>query len=282
MAENPLVHVPAALPVFQRANALRRQMVGRLRSWDMLRWDDVAYGQDLAQRLQIWELNDLAPRDGWPAVLLLHGGGWIEGSRRDFESMAPLLARRGILAASVDYRLAPAHRWPAQLEDVLSALQFLREQQVDLDRIALWGHSAGGHLAQMVGLLRSEQVRCVVALGAPSDLTNLEGPDQLDLVFGDEDLRAASPVHVECESPPPTLLVHGVADRMVDVEQSRQHARVRPDTVTLWEVPDGDHGLRWPLVQSLRIRRRAVDWLEEQLDLQPRGSKWRRRKKGQR
>jgi acetyl esterase/lipase len=262
---------------------LRRKAVARLRSVDMIQWNDVSYGSDLSQRMHIWELNDLAPRDGWGAVLLLHGGGWREGSWEDFLSMGPALARRGLYVAALDYRLAPAHRWPAQIEDVLAALDFLAGQWVDPERIALWGHSAGGHLAMMAGLMRPELVRCVVALGAPSDLQGIEDDgESLDDVFGRDQLHDASPLHVPCSSPPPTLLVHGTLDRVVDIDQSRRHQEKRSEQVELIEVPDGDHGLRWPPVAAWRARRRAVEWMVDQLELKSRGSKWRRRKKGRR
>jgi len=278
MADNPLVHVPRALPVLDKANALRRQVVGRVRSFDLIQWDQVAYGEDLSQRVHIWELNDLAPRDGWPCVLLIHGGGWREGSWKDFESLAPLLTRRGFMVAALDYRLAPENPWPAALEDIFGALHFLRGQWVDPEKIALWGHSAGGHLAMMAALQRPEEICCAVALGAPTDLQAQAEVEPLDDIFSREQLIAASPLHQACDSPPPILQVHGTSDRVCDIAHARRHAESRAG-VELIEVPEGDHGLRWPPVGALRARRRAVQWMVDQLDMPQRGSKWRRRKK---
>jgi len=249
----------------------------------MIQWNDVSYGSDIRQKMHIWELNDLAPRDGWGAVLLLHGGGWREGSWEDFLSLGPTLARRGLYVAALDYRLAPAHRWPAQIDDVLAALDFLEGQWVDPGRVAIWGHSAGGHLAMMAGLMRPEKVRCVVALGAPSDLRDIEeGGESLGDIFDADQLAAASPIHMPCASPPQTLLVHGSLDRVVDIDQSRRHRDLRPESTELIEVQDGDHGLRWPPVGAWRARRQAMDWMVGQLALKSRGSKWKRRKKGKR
>ena len=279
--------MPAAWPVLQRANSLRRRAVGRLRALDMVQWDAVPYGPHPRQCLHLWELNDLCPRDGWPAVLLVHGGGWIEGQWQDFESQGPAWCRRGVMAAAMNYRLAPDHRWPDPLDDVLAALDFLHGQQVDPDRIALWGHSAGGQLALMAALRRPELVSCVVALGAPSDLRTMAaegglGAQTLPQAFADEDLAAASPIAVDCPEPPPILLVHGSADRVVDVEQARAHRRQRPDNVGLIEVPDGDHGLRWPPRTALKARRQAMDWVMHQLAPAERKSKWKARKKKKR
>lgn len=278
MADNPLVHVPqAALPVLNRANALRRKLQGKVASLDLIQWDEVAYGERMRQHVHIWELNDLCPRDGWPTVLLIHGGGWREGSWKDYESFGPQLSRKGLMVAAMDYRLAPENPWPAQLEDVLEAIAFMRSQLTDPDRIALWGHSAGGHLAMMAALAKPEWIRCVVALGAPSDLTDLH-PDEVAGVFGDHDLDGASPAAMDCPNSPPILLVHGTNDPVCSVAQARAHA-VRREHVELLEVAEGDHGLRWPPVASFKARREALNWMIAQMDLPERGSKWRRRKK---
>jgi acetyl esterase/lipase len=279
VADNPLVLVPGAPMVLQRANQLRRRVEGRVRSLDLTQWDGVAYGDRPEQRLHWWELNDLAPRDGWPAVLLLHGGGWREGSWTDFEALAPMFAQKGIVAAALDYRLAPKHRWPAQIDDAIGALEFLHAQQIDPTRVAVWGHSAGGQLALMAAQQRPDLVRCAVAFGAPTDLVaqDRDGPDDLTHVF--DDLGAASPIqHLGAEGPP-LLLVHGEKDRIVSVEHARALKRLLPDRCTLWEVPDGDHGLHWPVVAGWRVRRRALRWVVEQMAPAGRGSKWKIRRK---
>lgn len=280
MAENPLMKVPVALPALSAVNDLRRRVEGRIRSLDTLRWPSVPYGPDPQQRLYFWQLNDLGPRDGWPAVLLVHGGGWVEGSWAAFESLAPALAHKGLMAVAMDYRLAPGARWPAQLEDMRLALDTLRYAQVDPERIALWGHSAGGHLALVAAQRWPEHVRCCVALGAPTDLERLdrEGPDDLGQVFNPRDMPDASPLR-RAGDLPPTLLVHGAADRIVRVGHARDLKSAAPERVELLEIPDGDHGLRWPVLPCLAARRQAVAWLLKQLDPAPRGSKWKIRRK---
>ena len=114
MADHPLVHVPqAALPALTKANALRRKVQGRLTSFDLIQWNEVAYGERERQHVHIWELNDLCPRDGWPAVLLIHGGGWREGSWRNFEGFGPQLSRRGLMVAAMDHRLCLLYTSPS-------------------------------------------------------------------------------------------------------------------------------------------------------------------------
>lgn len=280
--DNPLVHLPekapAALPVLRKANALRRRVEGRLRSFDVMDWPGVRYGPGERQVMRLWELNDLAPRDGWPGVLLIHGGGWVEGDLSDFEALGPAFARRGIVAGAMNYRLAPDARWPAQLDDAEAALERLRDAQTDPRRLAVWGHSAGGHLALMLARRRPDLVCCAVAFGAPTDLVQLadHGVDDLGRIFDEDELDAASPI----SGPPPevpVLLVHGAADTVVPVGHARAFATSFPEQTELIEVEDGDHGLRWPPLRARRARRRALDWVGRQLAPADRGSKWRRK-----
>ncbi len=138
----------------------------------------------------------LRSEDPAPAVLFLHGGGWRAGSRHlagpAFRGVLPSpfeqVARAGIAVASADYRLSGEATWPAQLHDVKAAVRWLRaragELGIDGDRIAAWGESAGGHLAELLGLTTgdpalegdvgvtgpSSEVCAVVAWYAPSDL----------------------------------------------------------------------------------------------------------------
>jgi len=277
MAENPLVHVPSVWPLVNRANQLRRNIVGNLRSFDIINWDGTPYGSHPRQCLDLQELNDLCPRDGWPTVLLVHGGGWVEGDKSHFSALAPLFARRKIMAVAMNYRLGPEYQWPAQLEDILAAIDFLRAQQVDLSRLALWGCSAGAHMALLAAMERPKQIRCVVTIGAPTDIHNL-ALDSCEEVFSTEQRISASPIRYPEKELPPTLMLHGESDRTVPVSHSINFAAQRSTTETLI-VEDGDHGLRWPLYTSYQAKRKAIEWLVTQMDMPPVGSKWKRRKK---
>ena len=89
--------------------------------------------------------GDVAPQR--PAVLVIHGGAWSAGSRRTMAGYAMRLARAGIVAIAVDYRLAPEHPFPAAVDDTLAALDDLAERGIAVERTALGGDSAGGGLA---------------------------------------------------------------------------------------------------------------------------------------
>ena len=150
---------------------------------------DVTYcTQDgLAQAMDIYYPPSGGP---WSGLIFVHGGGWAEGDK------APLPvnpAGAGYLVASINYRMYPAYRFPAMIEDVKCAIRYLRAHaaayNLDPDRIALIGHSAGGHLAALAGLAgesagwdtgpyleQSSRVQAVVVMSGPTDLTR-EFPD---------------------------------------------------------------------------------------------------------
>ncbi len=280
MAENPLVQVQSALPALRTVGRVARRVLARAAAFDQLRWEGVAYGDhDLS--LRVWEPDNLAPRDGWPAILMLHGGGWVEGGPEQFEVLAPRLCRRGMVVAAARYRLGAAGRWPNQLDDVLLAVDRVLAMQIDPTRLALWGHSAGGQLALMAGLTRPQAFCGVVAVGAPTDLRRLDEVQEprMGEVFDAETRGAASPLLAPGPLPP-TLLLHGAADRVVPVDHARQLQARFPDTIGLVEVPDGDHGLRWPPRKAARALGAAIDQVVAWQAPAPRGSKWRRSKRG--
>ncbi len=141
-----------------------------------------------------------------PVVLLVHGGGWHSGARRHMEHFAEVLRAHGYAAYSIDYRLVP-ERHPAQLDDVLAALSWLRANarglNIDPQRIAIWGYSAGAHLAALAGYgPRAEGVRALVLGGIPADLTALADSSMVQALMGGTiselgvaRYRAASPLH---------------------------------------------------------------------------------------
>lgn len=191
-----------------------------------------------------------------PLVVFLHGGGWRAGTRASFGPMfadwspSPFtrLTAAGVAVASLDYRLSGEAVFPAPLEDVTAGLAWLRAQAdalgVDASRVALWGESAGGHLAALLGLADPD-VRAVVDWYGPADLTTFvddalaggisavdtAAPDSREaLLLGataaadPPRARAASPVaHVHAGAPP-FLLRHGTADRLVPTRQSQRLA----------------------------------------------------------
>ena len=118
-----------------------------------------------------------------PAVVVVHGGGWTAGDKQLFAQQSNQLAQRGFVAFSVNYRLAPAHPFPAAVEDVEAAVAWVRkhakEYGVDPKRIGALGGSAGGHLVSMLAtdgegsLDKGHRVAAVVSWSGPMDLVSL-------------------------------------------------------------------------------------------------------------
>ena len=181
-----------------------------------------------------------------PAVLFVHGGGWAAGDARHatlLPQIADALTQRGIAFATIDYRLAPRDPYPAQLDDVQCALDFIRTSGpslgIDPTRLAAWGESAGGHLVAMLAetdeggsAAAGSPLRAVVDWYGPTDLDGFAANSDLapviNLVFGawpgshSAVLRSASPALHARAGLPPFLIVQGSEDSLVPPKQSSE------------------------------------------------------------
>ena len=96
-----------------------------------------------------------------PAVVVVHGGGWATGDKWNVSSYARAFAEQGMVAVAINYRHAPVHKFPTQVDDVRSSLVWLVDHAeayaVDVKRIGLFGYSAGAHLSCMIGTLTDAQ-----------------------------------------------------------------------------------------------------------------------------
>jgi acetyl esterase/lipase len=217
------------------------------------------------------------PAPAVPAVLYMHGGGWRAGTRREgwCPWLSPLLAAHGFIAVNVSYRLTDRAPFPAQLHDVKAAVRFLRAHAssygIDADRIGVWGDSAGGQLAALLGVSagtdalegscgwagHSSAVQAVVSRSAPGDFEwALAGDggqgEVLSALFGGplaqrpELVRLAGPVHHVRPGAPPFLIVHGTRDETVPFASAERFATTLGDAgvdVTFHRVEGGHHNL---------------------------------------
>ena len=256
------------------------------------------------------ELDLYLPAGGpAPVVVFLHGGGWRLGSRHSagpaYRGADPTpfeqVAAAGIAVASVDYRLSGEAVWPAQLHDAKAAVRWLRsraaELGVDPDRVAAWGESAGGHLAELLGLTTgdaalegevgvtgpSSRVTAVAAWYAPSDVAAVAtdlGADPADATTREAQLLGAaavtvpdvaaqaSPVSHVSPAAPPFLLLHGRADRFVPCVQSeRLHDALAAagTDVALHTYDDADHMWRGSPAAAADALTRTLAFLRRQL-----------------
>jgi acetyl esterase/lipase len=218
----------------------------------------------------------------FPAVVCLHGGGWVSGSRKQMTQTIEALARRGYVAAAVDYRLAPKHRWPACFEDCQAAVRWLRANaglyRLDPNHVGVVGLSAGGHLACLLGVTDNIKVQAVVSFAGPTDLTAEElwtkdvREKNLGPLFGGapeakrEELRQASPLHQAPKAPAAFLLLHGAADAVVPAKQAEALAeKVRraggAARVVVWE----GEGHTWAGANLTRSLDQMLTFLDETL-----------------
>jgi len=191
----------------------------------------------------------------FPTAIWVHGGGFVAGDKAPYpKTLLDPLAERGYAWFSVNYRLAPAHLFPAETDDVEAAIHFIKvhaEQfKVNPDRLVLIGESAGGHLVSFVGASHQPEnrVAAVVSFFGEHDLvdrTHPKGPCMVDgKVIPDPGpiclspglakflgidkpgpeaekiIRRASPAAYIKPDMPPYLLIHGTKDYNVPIEQS--------------------------------------------------------------
>jgi acetyl esterase/lipase len=209
----------------------------------------IEYANPDGQHLQ---LNLARPRTGdgpFPTVLCIHGGGFRAGKRESYDGLVIRLAQKGYVAVTVTYRLAPKYQFPAAVHDCKAAVRWLRanaaKYKIDPERIGVTGGSAGGHLAQFLGVTagvkefegdggnagQSSGVACVVNVYGPSDFTksygkSVDAAEVLPLFLGGnlETARKkhirASPLSWVTPDAAPTLCIHGTEDKYVAHEQA--------------------------------------------------------------
>ncbi|MGD9722770.1 MAG: alpha/beta hydrolase fold domain-containing protein [Pirellulales bacterium] len=229
-------------------------VVGEAALWRNLAYSDASKSCVLDLALPLAKSE--RPR---PAIVVIHGGGWLEGDKSSFSTPeVPTpgnifdFARRGFVAATINYRLSGEAPYPAALTDCQQAILWLRahakEYGIDAQRIGAYGNSAGGHLALLVAMTDAEPPQDGKVLARLSLSSRVQaavsdsGP--LDLVFGHEhnqlltviekflggppqgerlaQYRRASPSTYTAEKLPPLLLIYGVEDEQVDVRTADQ------------------------------------------------------------
>ena len=249
---------------------------------------DVVYGHKdgLAMTFDIYT----PPNANGAGVLFMVSGGWVstwappEGALRRFE---PLLAK-GFTVFSVRHGSSPRYKVPDAAADVERAVRFIKLNAttfaVDPGRLGAWGGSAGGHLSLMLGLdpdagdsqARDEILRgasglaAVVAFFPPVDLRGWTGPskDFPALDFSADLAASVSPIQFVSSDDPPTLLVHGDADKLVPISHSQRiHAALKDAGVTtdFVTIPGGTHGFTGNPEHNRRATELMVAWFERHL-----------------
>jgi acetyl esterase/lipase len=227
------------------------------------------------------------------AVVVFHGGAWMFGDKSEMREVCQSFAKQGILAAAVQYRLAPKTRWPGFYDDGQTAVRYLRENaakyRIDPKRIGACGASAGGHVALLLGFTdtrdpkpkeyprQSSRVSAVIDVFGPSDMTR-DYPKSYDMLFmailgkpraeASAEITAASPVSFIDRRAAPVFIIHGKADPMVPVAQSQwlEQKLKSNGTQCVCRYIDGlKHELPASNAEVGRAVQEAIAWLKTQL-----------------
>ena len=208
-------------------------------------YDDVVYATHDGVELSLDIFVPKSANTPRPVLLFIHGGGWSKGKKEDYLFYNIEFARLGYVTASVQYRLTPKHRFPANVQDVKCAIAFLRAHakdfRIDPATVVALGGSAGGHLSLMAGYVQDPTLACpddydsmdtsvqaVVNLYGVVDCTTPVAikAHQVTSYIGKsydeakESYEAASPIQHLDSNDPPTLTLHGTIDELVPIRQA--------------------------------------------------------------
>lgn len=233
------------------------------------------------------KLDVSTPTEGagpFPVAIIIHGGGWSGGDKQqDITPLFKPLNDAGFVWFSINYRLAPANRWPACFDDVKTAIRWVKqhagEYKGDPSRIVLFGHSAGGHLAFMAAQTGDTPVQAVVGLAPVTDFEqdleqrgglNKSLQDLLDRpqAVTEESrtiLRQIGPINHIKAGLPPFLVLQGSMDRTVQPVQSQNFVtrlKLAGVDAELVVVDGAGHRVTdWDKTDTTWTRK-MIDWLK--------------------
>ncbi len=243
-----LIGATIGLPVGAANDAITVRKVRILR--------DIAYTSPASadQVCDIYSPANLPASTTAPAVLVIHGGAWSSGSKDFMAGYATKLAQAGAIAINMNYRLAPQHKFPAQVDDVRDALVWITDNaekySIDISRVGIFGYSAGGHLACLIATLADEpmakisptsywladdarwdrlpKVNAIVAGGPPCDFRNMPPNNNVFAYFlggtrveKPDTYDAASPLFFASKGDCPICFIHGETDLIVPIKSSQ-------------------------------------------------------------
>lgn len=266
---------------------------------------DIVYAKNGGEEQK---LDLARPKQGtgpFPAMVFVHGGGWRGGSKADYHQAMFGVAKLGVVCISIDYRLLPKHPFPAAVQDTKCAIRWLRahaeEYHIDPARIGAMGGSAGAHLLALAGTTHNDQkwddvgehqdqssgLQAIICHGGPYDLAvgyrntvqQNEGAGALvrglleDFLGGkpeaaEKTYREASPIHFVDAASPPFLLLHGIDDPLVPIEQADLfYAKLKAEQVPadINRIEKGGHGGFGE--EPHKVLTQAVEFLKKHLKM---------------
>ena len=207
---------------------------------------DIRFGPDPKHVLDLYAPR--RPQGRLPLLIFVHGGGWDSGDRREYSFVGRALAALGFLVACADYRVYPQVVFPAFVEDLARAANWLvahaAEHGGDADRVVLLGHSAGAYNAMMLALQPERfgapglkgRIKGLVGLSGPYDFYPFDVKQSIDAFGTYPDPPSTQPINLVTPAAPPMLLAHGVRDTTVgDYHTVRLAAKLRENGVPVTE-----------------------------------------------
>lgn len=229
-----------------------------------------------------------------PAVLVVHGGAWRSGNRQQLRTYAKELAKRGIVCFAIDYRLAPEHKFPAQIEDCREAVKWIRanatEFKVDTERLGAIGYSAGGHLVCLLATTGEKpkeengnvdtRIKAAAAGGAPTDFRSFPDNGKWAEYWMGGDLRtcpdlfreASATAFVDKEDAP-VFFFNGTVDKVVPIAWSQSCYEALKSIGVKTEMHTIEGAGHMEAARDVAALEKAFAFLEAELKIDTSGSK---------
>ncbi len=209
----------------------------------------VGYGAHPRQVLDIYRPTESSKA----VVIFFYGGNWRSGSKDDYRFVAESLTRQSLTVAIPDYRVFPEIRFPAFVDDGARAVKAVREQVGAGTPIYLAGYSSGAHIAALLALdarylhafgMEASRLAGFIGIAGPYDFLPFTSERTAEVFAGTSDLSQTQPITFASREAPPTLLLHGTADRTVLPRNSQNlAARLRSEgaSTRLILYPETEH-----------------------------------------
>ncbi|MCM3587755.1 alpha/beta hydrolase [Mesobacillus maritimus] len=229
---------------------------------------DLVYGETAERELKLDIIKPISDTEKFPAIIYVHGGGWMSGDKRKVGGeWNASLAEHGFVCININFRLSGEAIFPAPLLDVKQAIRWVKmnasNYNIDENKIGIWGHSSGGHLATLAALSAnhpdfitedhrvSDTVDAVVTLAGPVDLllmgdwhNNPKSPESKFLGGSVQtktiQANKANPINYINDNTPPFLIIQGDHDEICPVQQSQLlHSKLSNSAYL--EIKGADH-----------------------------------------
>ncbi|PEM49855.1 alpha/beta hydrolase fold domain-containing protein [Bacillus wiedmannii] len=240
--------------------------------------ENVVYGKTtdgIELKMDVWPAKETSKNKLKPAVVLVHGGGWVSGDKGESSHWKQWLNDLGYTVFDVQYRMPPQAGWKDEVADIKSALGWVLQNadtyQIDPNKINVMGESAGGNLAMLAAYSMGEE-QLPASTNVPevhvNSVINMYGPADMTMFYNDnpstnyvhgvmeeyiggtvsqfpERYKLLSPINYIQDNTPPTITLLGTGDRIVPVEQGEmldKELTMKNVAHEFYLLPDVDHG----------------------------------------